>query len=165
MPFLKQVSRFIFLSLNRRAQDNMAAKFQPGSTAAPNYPWNVEIIHHLRGTDPICTPDWGHPSPGPREPLHHGWTILKETCWKHVKGRLPGFLDHDNRGPWASTCLSKAPRKSHFCSNLSILYQMQGWNQIKVRKLAMPANTNTAGWGYMCLDIFKGMKGDKQIGP
>lgn len=42
---------------------------------------------------------------------------------------------------------------------------MQGWNQIKVRKLAMPANTNTAGWGYMCLDIFKGMKGDKQIGP
>ena len=164
MPFLKQVSRFIFLSLNRRAQDNMAAKFQPGSTAAPNYPWNVEIIHHLRGTDPICTPDWGHPSPGPREPLHHGWTLLKETCWKHVKGRLPGFLDHI-RGPWASTCLSKAPRKSHFCSNLSILYQMQGWNQIKVRKLAMPANTNTAGWGYMCLDIFKGMKGDKQIGP
>ena len=38
MPFLKQVSRFIFLSLNRRAQDNMAAKFQPGSTEAPNYP-------------------------------------------------------------------------------------------------------------------------------
>ena len=139
----------------------MAAKSQSGSTATPNYPWTAETIHHLRRTDPICTPDWGHPSPGPREPLHRGWTILKETCWKHVKGRLPGLLDHDNRGPWASMCLSKAPRKSHFYSYLSILYQTQRLYQIKVRKLAMPANINTAGWGYMCLDIFKGMRGDK----
>lgn len=32
MPIFKQVSRFIFLLLNSKAQNNMAAKFQSRST-------------------------------------------------------------------------------------------------------------------------------------
>lgn len=114
----------------------------------------------------ICTPDWGHPSPGPREPLHRAEPILKETCWKRVKGRLPGLLHHDNRGPWASTCLSKAPRKSHFYSYLSILYQMQWLYFLKSRSGNWPCwPAQTLLRGYMRLDICKGMSGDKQIVP
>ena len=38
MPIFKQVSRLIFLLLNSKAQNNMAAKFQSRSTENPDHP-------------------------------------------------------------------------------------------------------------------------------
>lgn len=145
----KQFSRFILLSLGRKAPNNVGAKSQAGSTENPNHPRDAEIVHHWHVTDSICRPDGGihHPasgSPAPR-PDNAGTATLKGDAPDASDLPIAWFPCRGQWVSWARLGLSRAPRTSHCYPCLCIIPSATTTSGSHGETGCPPPVTNTTG--------------------
>lgn len=147
---LKQVSRFISLSLNTgESTKQYGSKIPVWEYSNSSTPGLHETIRSPpRVADQYALLTGGIHHLAPREPLHRGLNYLKRAL-TGVWRQITWFASVITGGPWASTCLSKAPREITLLFILEHLYQMQWTYQIKVR-VAMLAKQTLPG-GVMCV--------------
>lgn len=156
MSIFKQVSRFIFLSMNSKAQNNRAAKFQSGSTENANPPWNAEIIYHRCVAEPAPLLA-GASITRPRAPPPR-WATQPQILKGNERTRNKSSADGLVSLRVVTGVVNQKPVE------ITFLFVFQHYkeysNSITPKGSERPPKpTGILPGAFMCLDVFKGRGG------